>query len=104
ADNQHMATGPQTRRVWFGAASLGLVALALAAAPGHAARAPRIGGCPIFPAFKGRAVARSAADQTAWNQDVSKAPIDPNSDDYIARITSLGGNQIVHPDFGGDGA
>jgi len=83
--------------------SLGLVALALAAVPGHAAR-PHIGGCAIFPAFKGRAVARSAADQTAWNQDVSKAPLDPRSDDYIARITSLGGNQVVHPDFGGNGA
>jgi hypothetical protein len=99
-----VSTGRQTRRVWLGAMSLALLALALGAAPGRASMAPRIGGCPIFPTFKGRATAQSAADQTAWNQDVSKAPIDPNSDDYIARITSLGGNQVVHPDFGGNGA
>ncbi len=62
-----------------------------------------VGGCRVFPAFTGPATARSAGNQTAWNQDVSRAPIDPNSSDYVARITSLGGNQVVHPDFGGNG-
>jgi hypothetical protein len=57
----------------------------------------------VFPAFKGSPTARSAADQTAWNQKVSRAPIDPNSADYVARISDLGGNQVVHPDFGGNG-
>jgi hypothetical protein len=70
----------------------------------QAAAPPKIGGCPIFPAFAGSRTAPSGANQTAWNQDVSKAPIDPRSGDYIARITSLGGNQVVHPDFGGNGA
>jgi hypothetical protein len=69
----------------------------------HAAAPPKIGGCPIFPAFEGSRTARSGANQSAWNQNVSKAPIDPRSSDYIARITSLGGNQVVHPDFGGNG-
>jgi hypothetical protein len=69
-----------------------------------AAAPPQIGGCPIFPAFDGPRTARSAADQTAWNQDVSSAPVDPRSSDYIRRISALGGNQVVHPDFGGGGA
>ena len=29
--------------------------------------------------------------------------MDPRSAGYINRITSLGGNQVVHPDFGGNG-
>ena len=58
----------------------------------------------MFPAFKGSPTARSAASQAAWNQNVARAPIDPNSSDYVARITALGGNQVVHPDFGGNGS
>ena len=57
----------------------------------------------MFPAFKGSPTAPSAADQSAWNQRVPRAPIDPNSADYLARISALGGNQVVHPDFGGNG-
>ena len=34
-----------------------------------------------------------------WNVDVSAAPLDPDSDDFIQFI---GVNQIAHPDFGGD--
>ncbi len=73
------------------------------ATPAEAARPPKIGGCRVFPAFEGSRTARSAASQRAWNQDVSRAPIDANSSDYVSRITSLGGNQVVHPDFGGNG-
>jgi hypothetical protein len=83
-----------------------LVAVALAvvaSAPAEAAKPPKIGGCPIFPAFNGGAAARSSASQRAWNQDVSRSPIDSSSGDYIARIGALGGNQAVHPDFGGNG-
>jgi hypothetical protein len=29
--------------------------------------------------------------------------VDPRSADYIRRITQLGGDQVVHPDFGGNG-
>ena len=79
-----------------------LLVLGLGAARSPAAT-PKIGGCPVFPAFKGSATARSGANQSAWNQNVSEAPVDPRSGHYIARITSLGGNQVVHPDFGGNG-
>jgi hypothetical protein len=53
-----------------------------------AANVPTIGGCQLFPA------------DNPWNTDISSAPLDPNSDAYIARIASLGGNQALHPDFG----
>lgn len=48
-----------------------------------------IAGCPIFPA------------DNAWNRDVSKLPVHPNSARYIA---SIGASRTLHPDFGGGGA
>ena len=47
------------------------------------ASVPIVGGCQIFPA------------DNPWNADVSKYPLDPRSDAYIA---ALPGN--LHPDFG----
>jgi hypothetical protein len=85
------------------AGPIALLALGIAASPAMGAKPPRIGGCPVFPAFKGSPTAPSASNQTAWNQNVSKAPVDPRSADYIRRITGLGGNQEIHPDFGGNG-
>ena len=99
-DNQRMSLGGVRTSIIALAA---LLVIALAASPAEAAKPPRVGGCPIFPAFTGPATAPSAADQTAWNQDVSRAPIDPRSGAYIHGITRLGGNQVVHPDFGGNG-
>ncbi len=61
---------------------------------------PSLGGCHVFPPYTGSPTAPSAANQTAWNQDVSKAPVDPRSSQYLAKIRSLGGNQFIHPDFG----
>jgi hypothetical protein len=75
-----------------------LAGVAQAAAP------PTLGGCSVFPAYTGAATAPSAANQTAWNQDVSKAPVSGRSSGYLNAIGSLGGNQVVHPDFGGGGA
>jgi hypothetical protein len=46
-----------------------------------------IGGCRVFPA------------DNPWNRDVSRDPVDPGSDAYIASI-SAGGNRFLHPDFG----
>jgi hypothetical protein len=66
-----------------------LVALAAGAGSDAATRAPaappapRLAGCPLFP--------RS----NAWNRDVSRAPVDPNSDRYVAAI----GPGNLHPDF-----
>jgi hypothetical protein len=70
----------------------------------HGASPPTISGCAIFPAFDGAPTAPSAANLSAWNQDVSRAPVAARSSDYVHRITALGGNQVVHPDFGGHGA
>jgi hypothetical protein len=51
---------------------------------------PSLGGCAVFPA------------NNAWNQDISGAPIDPNSTSYVSRIDSF--RQFLHPDFGSDPA
>jgi len=74
-------------------------------ARGHAASAKpaQLAGCQVFPAFRGSATAPSSPTQAAWNQDVSHAPVDPHSAQYMQTIKGLGGNQVVHPDFGGNG-
>jgi hypothetical protein len=60
---------------------------------------PDLGGCTVFPKPSSGTGASSAADESAWNQDVSSAPLDPNSASYIAYIDSHGGT-LLHPDFG----
>jgi hypothetical protein len=60
---------------------------------------PGLGSCGIFPQPAAGAAAPSAADQSAWNQDISNAPVDPNSAGYLAYINSHGGEEL-HPDFG----
>ncbi len=47
---------------------------------------PGLGGCTVFPS------------SNPWNQDISRAPVDPNSAAYVARIDSF--RQFLHPDFG----
>jgi hypothetical protein len=54
----------------------------------------------VFPSYTGSATARSADDQTAWNQEITRAPRHRRSADYMRRIAQLGGNQALHPDFG----
>jgi hypothetical protein len=60
---------------------------------------PALGGCGVFPPSTAGPGSPSAGDQTAWNQDISAAPVDPNSDAYVAYINSHGGD-MLHPDFG----
>ena len=60
---------------------------------------PSLGKCGVFPKPSLPANAPSAADQTAWNQDVSASPLHPDSAAIIARINSTGGDEL-HPDFG----
>jgi hypothetical protein len=60
---------------------------------------PTLGRCAVFPQSSAAANAPSAADQPAWNQNISQAPLDPNSANYIAYINAHGGD-FVHPDFG----
>jgi hypothetical protein len=50
-------------------------------------RSPIVGGCPVFPA------------DNAWNQDISQAPLHPNSAAIISSIQGNGGTRL-HPDFG----
>ncbi len=69
------------------ARTIGLTAVLLAlnaAVAGAAAPAPREYGCPILPA------------SNPLNQDISHAPVDPNSATYIA---SIGLSGHLHPDF-----
>jgi hypothetical protein len=47
-----------------------------------------IGSCPLFP------------DGNPWAADVSRYPVHPNSDRYIAHIAASGGNRFLHADFG----
>ena len=51
---------------------------------------PTVGNCPVFPA------------DNPWNWDVRGLPVDPMSETYVASI-SAGGNEFLHPDFGGGG-
>jgi hypothetical protein len=60
------------------------LALTAVAAPGASA-APKIGGCPVFPA------------NNPWNQRVDRMPVHPNSDAIVA---SIGVSETMHPDFG----
>jgi hypothetical protein len=49
---------------------------------------PSIQGCAVFPA------------DNPWNRDVSRDPVDPRSDAYIAAMN--GATRSLHPDFGSD--
>jgi hypothetical protein len=94
------------RRAAVIALAMVLVAGGLAAAKKkhHQGKLPRgpypsLGACSAFPKSSAAANAPSGADESAWNQDVSQAPLDPNSAGYIAYINAHGGD-FVHPDFG----
>jgi hypothetical protein len=62
---------------------------------------PDLGTCQVFPAPPASLSPRapSLANQSAWNQDISKSPRDPRSAAYIAYIDGHGGDRL-HPDFG----
>jgi hypothetical protein len=88
----------------LGLLAIGLLAGAAAAKRKHQHAPPRgpypgLGACPVFPRPSVPANAPSVADESAWNQDISNAPVDPNSAAYIAYIDSHGGS-MLHPDFG----
>jgi hypothetical protein len=85
-------------------ASLASVAIAGSSPPATSSALgpyPSLGACPVFPAPPTSlpATAPSQPDESAWNQDISKAPVDPRSSAYIAYIDSHGGDHL-HPDFG----
>jgi hypothetical protein len=72
------------------AAAMAVVAAAWAGADAAPPKVPRIGGCSVFP------------KSNAWNRDVSRAPVNPRSDAYVAAISG-GGARFLHADFGGGG-
>jgi len=84
-------------------ALLGAVAAALLAPAPVVALGPYpdLGSCPVFPAPPAGlpADAPSLPTEAAWNQDVSRAPVAPDSAATIAYINAHGGNRL-HPDFG----
>jgi hypothetical protein len=84
------------------ALAAGTAATLVLLATGGAGAAPTVGGCQVFPDFSGPASAKSAADQTAWNQRITKAPVHKRSKEIIRSINRSGGTEL-HPDFGGDG-
>jgi hypothetical protein len=49
-----------------------------------------LASCPVFPA------------DNAWNRDVSSAPVNSSSNQYLANILAHGGSHL-HADFGGHG-
>lgn len=71
-----------------GIAALALVACSL---PPSASAVPSVGQCNVFPS------------DNAWNTDISDFPVRSNSAQVMANIAALGGNQELHPDFGGNG-
>lgn len=89
--------------VLIGLAVFGLVGLGVgllpAGSPAAGSAPPEVGGCAVFPASTAPAGTRSAADQTAWNQDVSRAPVAKNSKRIVRQINRDGDN-FLHPDFG----
>jgi len=62
---------------------------------------PDLGGCQVFPDPPASLspTAPSLPDEAAWNQDISQAPVAPNSAATIAYIDAHGGDRL-HPDFG----
>jgi hypothetical protein len=90
-------------RVLFAVPLMAAPVLVIAlASPAHAVGPyPDLGSCQVFPDPPASlpANAPSLGTQAAWNQDISKAPRDPDSGAYIAYINSHGGDRL-HPDFG----
>jgi hypothetical protein len=77
------------------AIGLGIVALGPSSSGAAGTFPPKVGDCDVFPGSLATPTAKSAADQTAWNQDVSKAPVAKGSKGLISRLSGK-----LHPDFG----
>jgi hypothetical protein len=86
------------------AAALAVALATLAVLTGTGAAAgpdTELSGCPVFPEPPASlpATAPSQPNESAWNQDISKAPVARNSAAVIAYIDAHGGDHL-HPDFG----
>jgi hypothetical protein len=62
---------------------------------------PDLGQCQVFPDPPASLSpqAPSLPNEAAWNQDISKAPVAPNSAAIVSYINAQGGDHL-HPDFG----
>jgi hypothetical protein len=95
----------RTRRIAAGLIVVLLLCAGAAVAKKHHKRGaprgpyPSLGSCQVFPKPSVAANAPAVGDESSWNQDISQAPLDPNSAAYISFINSHGGTSI-HPDFG----
>lgn len=88
-------------RMLIPSAAIATLLIAFVATAPSALNPPLGSKCGLFPR-PGNEVAADAPsldDQRAWNQDVSRAPVDPRSDQIISSINSSGGDAL-HPDFG----
>ncbi len=89
----------------LGLAALAIVAsialLAVPASAGAVGPYPDLGQCQVFPHPPASLspTAPSLPNEAAWNQDISRAPVAPNSAATIAYINAHGGDHL-HPDFG----
>ena len=81
--------------------ALGVLATVAVTSAGAVGPYPDLGACPVFPPPPPGtpANAPSLPTESAWNQDISKAPVDPRSSAYISYIDAHGGDRL-HPDFG----
>jgi hypothetical protein len=85
-----------------GIAALGaFAALLLPAQASALGPYPELSSCQVFPDPPASLspTAPSRPDQSAWNQDVSRAPVAANSAAVIAYVNAHGGDHL-HPDFG----
>jgi hypothetical protein len=79
-----------------------LAAASLLAGPANAVGPyPDLGACAVFPDPPAAlpANAPSLPTEAAWNQDISRAPVAPDSAATIAYVNAHGGDHL-HPDFG----
>ena len=94
--------GENRKRIGWIVSGLLAMAIGAFAAPAQGVGPyPNLGSCQVFPAPPASLSPRSPslANQSAWNQDISKAPRDQRSAAYIAYIDAHGGDHL-HPDFG----
>jgi hypothetical protein len=92
---------PIPRAAPLAALLLAAAAIAISVGPANARLGPypSLGSCGVFPQPNVAADAPSVGDESAWNQNIANAPVDPNSAAYISYIDSHGGD-MLHPDFG----
>jgi hypothetical protein len=86
-----LALGAALVLAWAGTSALG--------AGGELGHYRSLGKCKLFPRPAVAADAPSVANESAWRQDISAAPVRSDSAAIVSYIDSHGGDHL-HPDFG----